>query len=93
MAWLQPQSTRERPDTFMQLEASFLLVTNPCTNRTDHTLIERSSRSAAACLDPLNNASGGQAGSPFVTSPVCSPEMEATHGSKFKPSTIRTEPL
>ncbi|MGY2932202.1 hypothetical protein ACVWZ6_001804 [Bradyrhizobium sp. GM6.1] len=44
-------------------------------------------------LDPLNNASGGQAGSPFVTSPVCSPEMEATHGSKFKPSNIRTEPL
>jgi len=25
MAWLQPQSTRERPDTFMQLESSFTM--------------------------------------------------------------------
>jgi len=25
MAWLQPQPTRERPDTFMQLESSFAM--------------------------------------------------------------------
>jgi hypothetical protein len=52
MAWLQQQSTRERPDTFTQL--SSLSVQVPCMDGADHTFF--ASRALSAALSSMASA-------------------------------------